>query len=67
MNEKMKTSYILSMVLILTLAGGTFGVNSYASSDSEWQDTFNTENCDFSSIGANDYFILIPGHQLILQ
>jgi hypothetical protein len=33
----------------------------------EFQDTFNLENCSFDSHGSNTYFILEPGHQSILQ
>ena len=33
----------------------------------EFQDTFNLENCDFDSRGSNTYFILEPGHQSVLE
>lgn len=33
----------------------------------EFQDTFNLEDCDFASHGSNRYFILEPGHQSVLQ
>lgn len=33
----------------------------------EWRDTFNLKNCSFASSGANSYFILEPGHQLVLE
>ena len=32
-----------------------------------WTESFNLEKCTFSSIGRNDYFILEPGYQLILE
>jgi hypothetical protein len=67
MDAKMKAFYILSVALSLVLAAGTAGARSYGSSGGGWQDTFNLEGCDFSSTGANDYFVLVPGHQLVLQ
>ena len=32
----------------------------------EFQDTFDLENCTFDSRGSNTYFILEPGHQSLL-
>jgi hypothetical protein len=40
---------------------------SPTSQTTEFQDTFNLENCDFDSRGSNTYFILEPGHQSILE
>jgi hypothetical protein len=37
------------------------------SQTTEFQDTFNLENCDFNSRGSNTYFILEPGHQSVLE
>jgi len=33
----------------------------------KWTDSFNQENCTFSSVGRNRFFILEPGHQLTLE
>ncbi|MHC4543957.1 MAG: flavodoxin family protein [Planctomycetota bacterium] len=33
----------------------------------KWTDSFNQENCTFSSVGGNRFFILEPGHQLTLE
>jgi hypothetical protein len=33
----------------------------------KWTKSFNLENCTFSTIGRNRFFILEPGHQLVLQ
>jgi multimeric flavodoxin WrbA len=35
--------------------------------DKKWTDSFNQENCTFSSVGGNRFFILEPGHQLTLE
>jgi hypothetical protein len=40
---------------------------SPSSQITEFQDTFNLENCDFDSRGSNTYFILEPGHQSVLE
>ena len=32
-----------------------------------WLTSFNLEKCNIASKGENSYFILIPGHQLILR
>jgi hypothetical protein len=40
---------------------------SSTSRTTEFQDTFNLENCDFDSRGSNTYFILEPGHQSVLE
>ena len=35
--------------------------------DKEWTRDFAIEDCDFSSVGANRFFILRPGHRLVLE
>ena len=35
--------------------------------DRKWTDSFNLENCTFSSTGRNRFFILEPGYQLVLE
>jgi len=37
------------------------------SEDKKWTDSFHEENCTFSSLGRNRFFILQPGHQLVLE
>jgi hypothetical protein len=36
-------------------------------SDSEWQEEFDFSNCTLSTEGTNDYFILEPGFQLVIE
>jgi hypothetical protein len=38
-----------------------------ANQSSTWIDSFNLENFDLTSTGANTYFILKPGYQLVLE
>lgn len=33
----------------------------------KWTDSFHQEDCTFSSLGRNRFFILQPGHQLVLE
>lgn len=33
----------------------------------KWTDSFGQENCTFSSVGQNRFFILEPGYQLVLE
>ena len=35
--------------------------------EKKWTDSFKIENCTFSSVGRNRFFILEPGHQLVLE
>jgi hypothetical protein len=39
----------------------------YAQDDSSWQKTFGISNCNLLTTGQNQYFILVPGHQLVLE
>jgi hypothetical protein len=32
-----------------------------------WMTSLDLEDCDFTSTGENSYFILKPGHQVILE
>jgi len=56
--------------------GEVIEVKEVASADDEdsgaeqikkWTDSFNLENCTFSTVGRNRFFSLEPGHQLVLQ
>jgi len=35
--------------------------------EKKWTDSFGQERCTFSSVGGNRFFILEPGHQLVLE
>lgn len=38
-----------------------------AKASDAWQDDFGAATCTLSTTGRNDYFVLEPGHQLVLQ
>ena len=69
--------FLLPISLILLIMGlpnissmDTFGQQLIESSENKtdgWKKSFSLDECNFSSIGYNDYMILIPGHQLILE
>ena len=41
--------------------------NSLSGSNSGWQDTFDISGCTMLTEGKNEYFILEPGYQLVLE
>jgi hypothetical protein len=68
----MKTRLILVLAAITTLTGGILfligEVNaSPKSSDGKWTETFNLDDCNFTSTGSNTYFILKPGYQTVFE
>lgn len=50
---------------LLAIAGNAFTQKATESAESNWTDTFPVE--EFSSTGANPYFILKPGYFLLLE
>ena len=52
---------------ILTVAETLIFVTAYAQDHSPWQKTFGISNCNLLTTGRNQYFILEPGHQLVLE
>lgn len=65
--------YSLVLFLAAFLANGTaYSQTRIAHEEkskigSDWTQSFDLENADFSSTGKNKYFILEPGYQLILE
>ncbi len=53
--------YILTAAAILVLS------TACAQDDSPWQKEFGISNCNLLTTGRNQYFILEPGHQLVLE
>jgi hypothetical protein len=58
-------SRIASALLAVLAAGATPGVSS--AHDPAYTTSFLLERCEFSDTGANPYFVLEPGHQLVLE
>lgn len=56
----------LPATIVTALSIIAMPVLAYASHD-DWQHDFATQDCDFSSTGRSDYFILEPGAQLVLE
>ena len=72
-----KKLFLLPIRFILLIMGlpsissmDTFGQQPIESTENKtggWKKSFNLDECNFSSIGYNEYIILIPGYQLILE
>jgi len=53
--------YVLTAAAILVFS------TACAQGDSPWQEEFGISNCNLLTTGRNQYFILEPGHQLVLE
>ncbi len=63
-----KRHLILKLVLVALVLSGAWAYCSAAGISSErWTDQFNLPGCAWSSKGKNDFFILEPGYQQILE
>jgi len=51
------------LILILMLAAAW----GFGEGQARWQDTFPMDKCALATVGANPYFILEPGYQLVLE
>jgi hypothetical protein len=69
----MKTRLVLVLAAMATLTAGIIfliggEVNSSPKiSNGKWTETFNLDNCNFTSTGSNTYFILKPGYQAVFE
>ena len=66
MLEKIRFSCKFLIVAILCIIG-CFGPNTSNSQDTDWQEDFDLSERTLLTEGRNDYFILEPGFQLILE
>lgn len=55
------------MIVVSSIAPVTATVNAQNTSSTTWKSSFDLQDCDFASTGANTHFILEPGHKLILE
>jgi len=62
----MQVKKVAILCPVLILLNCSFKESSQSQSKI-WTEEFNLEECTFSSTGKNDYFILEPGYQLILE
>src|SRR5262245_44687678 len=56
---------ITSMILLFTAF--TLGISTAKSEEKAWRQDFDISNCNWASTGRNDYFILEPGYQQVLD
>jgi len=55
------------MLVVLCVTGCMSTPTSSPPDDSSWQEDFRISKCDLVPTGRNDYFILEPGFQLVLE
>lgn len=58
---------VFSLVMLVAWLGLSDRFAQAESQNRKFTTDFHLEDCRFSSVGANRYFVLLPGYQLILQ
>jgi hypothetical protein len=51
----------------MTITGINFAMAGAKTTDAKYSESFNLENCTFSTTGSHPYFILEPGYQLVFE
>lgn len=64
-SRRLVISLVLSAVGISACGGDS--VPSAADADPSWQTEFGIDDCELSTVGGNEFFILDPGFQLVLE
>lgn len=62
-----KALYLTIVIVLVIPVATTMIIAQNTSSAAAWKSSFDPQSCDFESTGANSYFILEPGHKLILE
>jgi hypothetical protein len=62
-----KALYLTTVIVLVTPVTTTMIIAQNTSSSAAWKSSFDLLRCNFESTGANSYFILEPGHKLILE
>ncbi len=64
-----KTLSLLAAAALLTLASPAAQAadKPAAKAEAAWQEDFGLPGCKLSTTGRNAYFVLVPGHQLVLE
>ena len=55
---------LLTVLVTAAVVPGAVGAQE---PEASWTDTFNLEGCDWASTGSHPFFVLEPGHQLLLE
>jgi hypothetical protein len=63
----MKTIMAIPMAFVLCSAVLFVAIPAAAKEPNSWKDNFDVSSCAWSSTGKNDYFILEPGYQQVLE
>ncbi len=63
----MKAPLIQNVLPYAVFLAATSPCFQAAQADSSWQEEFDIANCDLSATGRNQYFVLEPGFQLVLE
>lgn len=61
---------VLTLAIVVVACGGDAfgsGAPNDFDPDGEWQTQFDMDQCDLATVGRNEYFLLDPGFQLVLE
>ena len=61
MKQALQYGFAATAILAVSLATGQ------GKAKPEWQEEFGISSCTLQTTGRNEYFILEPGHQLVLE
>jgi hypothetical protein len=70
---KAKSHLLQIAFVILFVPTGAFSIAPAADEterpavEKQWTSAFDLEDCTFSTLGRNRFFVLVPGHQLVLE
>ena len=70
MSKKSKIYFVLQLILFITFISVALvlvGSEISEKNSKRWTDNFDLSTCKWSTSGRNDYFILEPGYQMILE
>ena len=67
MTNTVRAIAIVPMIVVLLAAGCAGSQNPSAHANSVWQEEFGISDCDLVPTGRNEFFILEPGFQIVLE
>lgn len=72
--DAMRNTLFISRIVLIVfcvhvglITGDSIGEETDKKQSAVWTESFNLEECSFSTVGETKYFILKPGYQLILE